>query len=169
MKSGVQPDNLAYVIFTSGSTGRPKGVQIPHRAVVNFLHSMASQPGLGDSDVLVAVTTLSFDIAVLELFLPLISGARVVLAGRETAGDGEALRGLLEQSAATVMQATPVTWKLLLDAGWRPVRSFQSAVRRRGVPARAGPRAARCRRGAVEHVRPDRDHRLVGGLSRDHG
>src|SRR5207253_3143633 len=81
-------DSLAYVIYTSGSTGKPKGVQIPHRALVNFLHSMRQQPGLTDQDTLLAVTTLSFDIAALELYLPLSVGARVVLVGREVGADG---------------------------------------------------------------------------------
>ncbi|HKI03097.1 MAG TPA: amino acid adenylation domain-containing protein, partial [Thermoanaerobaculia bacterium] len=112
------PDNLAYVIYTSGSTGRPKGVQIPHRGVVNFLTAMARRPGIEAGDALVSVTTPSFDIFGLELYLPLIRGARVVLAGRETATDGAALRRLLARSGATVMQATPATWRLLLTAGW---------------------------------------------------
>ena len=84
-------DDLAYVIYTSGTTGKPKGVAIQHRAMVNFLRSMQTEPGLTPDDVLLAVTTLSFDIAGLELFLPLVSGARVLLATRETAVDGFAL------------------------------------------------------------------------------
>ena len=113
-----RPERLAYVIYTSGSTGRPKGVQLHHRGVVNFLASMARCPGIGPEDVLVSVTTLSFDIAGLEIYLPLLHGARVVLASRETASDGAALRRLLADSGATVMQATPATWRLLLAAGW---------------------------------------------------
>jgi amino acid adenylation domain-containing protein len=112
------PDQLAYVIYTSGSTGQPKGVQISHRALVNFLTTMRELPGLGPADVLVAVTTLSFDIAGLELYLPLITGARVVIATSETASDPRALADLLENSAATVMQATPTTWRMLIDSGW---------------------------------------------------
>ena len=112
-------ESLAYVIFTSGSTGRPKGVQIPRRAVVNFLTSMQREPGITQDDVLVAVTTLSFDIAVLELFLPLISGAAVVLATRDEAIDGTQLQKLLTASRATMMQATPATWRMLIDAGWQ--------------------------------------------------
>ena len=111
-------DNLAYVIFTSGSTGRPKGVQVPHRAVVNFLNSMSREPGFTENDVLLAVTTLSFDIHVLEIFLPLIVGARVVIASREMSSDGDLLLKALNESQATVMQATPSTWRLLLAAGW---------------------------------------------------
>ncbi len=112
------PDALAYVIYTSGSTGRPKGVQIPHGAVVNLLRSMQRVPGLRAHDTLLAVTTLSFDIAGLELFLPLIVGARVVLASREVQADAHQLADLLAVSGATVMQATPVTWRMLLDSGW---------------------------------------------------
>ena len=114
----IAPDDLAYVIYTSGSTGRPKGVQIAHRAAVNFLCSMQRQPGLGADDVLLAVTTLSFDIALLELFLPLLSGARVVIATAEEAADGLQLLDLLQSSGATVMQATPATWRMLLASGW---------------------------------------------------
>lgn len=112
------PEDLAYVIYTSGSTGRPKGVQIPHRAVVNFLTAMAETPGLTAADVLVSVTTLSFDIAGLELYLPLTVGAQVVIATRAEAVDGTRLGTLLDSSGATVLQATPATWRLLLAANW---------------------------------------------------
>jgi amino acid adenylation domain-containing protein len=117
--SDVASDHLAYVIYTSGSTGRPKGVQIPHRAVVNFLQAMRWQPGMTAQDTLLAVTTLSFDIAGLEIFLPLMVGGRVVLASRSMAADGTQLSQQLTQSAATVMQATPATWRILLEAGWQ--------------------------------------------------
>ena len=112
-------ENLAYVIYTSGSSGKPKGVQIPHGAVVNFLESMREEPGLTENDVLLSVTTLSFDIAVLELFLPMIVGARLVLAGSEDVSDGKRLMALQKRSGATVMQATPATWQLLLASGWK--------------------------------------------------
>ena len=112
------PANLAYVIYTSGSTGKPKGVQISHRALVNFLTTMADRPGLSADDVLVAVTTLSFDIAGLELYLPLITGARLVVAPAEVTADPVRLAELLERSAATVVQATPTTWRMLIDSGW---------------------------------------------------
>jgi amino acid adenylation domain-containing protein len=111
-------EQLAYVIYTSGSTGKPKGVQIPHGAVINFLNSMQRKPGLTDQDILLAITTISFDIAVLELYLPLILGAKVVLVSREVSIDGIELLKLLKASNATVMQATPATWQLLLAAGW---------------------------------------------------
>ena len=113
-----QPLDAAYMIYTSGSTGRPKGVAVPHRAVVNFLASMARTPGLTAKDRLVAVTTLSFDIAVLELLLPLAVGAQVVIADASQVHDPHALRDLLAQHDATVMQATPTLWRTLLDAGW---------------------------------------------------
>jgi amino acid adenylation domain-containing protein len=113
------PDDLAYVIYTSGSTGTPKGVQITHRCVVNFLESMRREPGLAAEDRLLSVTTLSFDIAGLEIFLPLLVGASVMLAARDVAGDGRALAQLLSSSKATVMQATPVTWRILFEAGWQ--------------------------------------------------
>ena len=117
-ESAVQSHDLAYVIYTSGSTGRPKGVEVEHRNVVNFLQSMAREPGFGRADVLLAVTTPSFDIAGLELFLPLVCGARTVIASRADVLDGEQLIRLLDASHATVMQATPATWRLMIDAGW---------------------------------------------------
>ncbi len=116
--SGTLPDNPAYVIYTSGSTGRPKGVQIPHGALVNFLGSMQERLALGAGDVWVAVTSLSFDIAALELFLPLVTGARVVIADRDEARDGRRLADLLHDRGATVLQATPSTWRLLVETGW---------------------------------------------------
>jgi amino acid adenylation domain-containing protein len=112
------PDDLAYVIYTSGSTGTPKGVQVTHRNLANFLLSMADAPGMPPSGVMLAVTTLSFDIAGLELYLPLITGARIVVATREETTDGARLARLLTSSGATVMQATPATWRMLRSAGW---------------------------------------------------
>jgi amino acid adenylation domain-containing protein len=114
----VDADDLAYVIYTSGSTGNPKGVMVPHRGVANFLASMAREPGIGADDVLVAVTSLSFDIAVLELLLPLAAGAKVVVATRDEAMDAGRLSRLLEGAGATAMQATPATWRLLAGSGW---------------------------------------------------
>ncbi len=113
-----RPDNPAYAIYTSGSTGEPKGVMVPHRAVVNFLTCMLRDPGLTKHDILLAVTTLSFDIAILELFLPLITGARTVIASQEVALDGNLLLKAIKNYDITVMQATPSTWRLLLSAGW---------------------------------------------------
>ncbi|WP_407885538.1 non-ribosomal peptide synthetase, partial [Scytonema sp. NUACC26] len=111
-------ENLAYTIYTSGSTGKPKGVQIPHKALNNFLFAMKQSPGLTEEDTLLAVTTYSFDIAALELFLPIVVGARLVIVSREVASDGTQLSVTLTDSKATVMQATPATWQLLLATGW---------------------------------------------------
>ncbi|WP_374090560.1 amino acid adenylation domain-containing protein [Methylomicrobium lacus] len=125
MLAGFCPDNpkhqaraghLAYVIYTSGSTGKPKGVQIEHGALTSFLYAMRKALPIGRDDSLLAVTTLSFDIAVLELYLPLTVGARVLLAGRDDTTNGERLLKLLEH--ATFLQATPSTWQMLLRAGW---------------------------------------------------
>mgnify|MGYP001106864068 CR=1 FL=1 len=113
----VSPQNLAYVIYTSGSTGNPKGVQIQHQSLVNFLVSMNSYLKLTNLDTLNSVTTISFDIAALELYLPLIVGASVIIVSREIAMDGNRLLPQLLQSGATVMQATPATWKMLLNSG----------------------------------------------------
>jgi amino acid adenylation domain-containing protein len=112
------PLHAAYVIYTSGSTGQPKGVVISHASVVSFLKSMQSAPGLAPSDVVLSVTTPSFDIAGLEIFLPLSTGATVVIAGEHAVRDPRELMPLLRTSGATVMQATPMTWQMLLDAGW---------------------------------------------------
>jgi amino acid adenylation domain-containing protein len=116
---GASFDDLAYVIYTSGSTGKPKGVQIEHRAVVNFLSSMRHRPGIDSQDVMLAVTTLAFDIAGLEIFLPLLSGARVVISSRKTAVDGFDLIRTVERHGVSVMQATPATWRLMLEANWQ--------------------------------------------------
>ncbi len=116
--SAIGPQNLAYVLYTSGSTGKPKGVAIPHSAIVNFLYSMQQEPGFKASDTLLAVTTLSFDIAGLELFLPLITGGKVVIASREDTQDPARLSARIQESACTIMQATPATWRALINAGW---------------------------------------------------
>ncbi|MEP6994757.1 MAG: amino acid adenylation domain-containing protein [Acidobacteriota bacterium] len=119
LESGAKPGNIAYVIYTSGSTGKPKGVAIEHRSVGNLLFSMQERLSLAQDDVLLAVTTLSFDIAGLELFLPLATGACIAVCSRENASDGNALRQELRRCGATIMQATPVTWRLLFGAGWQ--------------------------------------------------
>ena len=112
------PENLAYVIYTSGSTGRPKGVQLPHHAVVNFLQSMRREPGLTGADTLLAVTSISFDIAGLEIFLPLTVGAKIVLANSEEIFDAAKMMALMRSSGATVMQATPSFWQFLVESDW---------------------------------------------------
>jgi amino acid adenylation domain-containing protein len=111
-------EDLAYLIYTSGSTGNPKGTEITHGALVNLLSSMLREPGLSAKDTLVAVTTLSFDIAGLEIFGPLVCGATLVLASREQVIDPGSLANLLVDSDATVLQATPSTWGMLVESGW---------------------------------------------------
>ncbi|MDO4683165.1 MAG: amino acid adenylation domain-containing protein [Lautropia sp.] len=122
------PEAAAYVIYTSGSTGKPKGVAVPHRAAANLLLSMARKPGIRSGDRLLAVTTLSFDIALLELMTPLIAGGTVHVASREDTMDGHQLAELLAREHITVMQATPGTWRLLLAAGWTPPEGFRALV-----------------------------------------
>ena len=130
----VGPGDLAYTIYTSGSTGKPKGVQVNHGNLLNFLLSMQRMPGLGPEDRLLAVTTLSFDIAGLELFLPLITGAAVEIASRVLASDGSALAERLDAGGVTVMQATPATWRMLLDAGWKGGTGLKALVGGEALP-----------------------------------
>lgn len=114
-----QPNDIAYVIYTSGSTGTPKGVAVPHAGVVNLFTSMRMWPGIGDNDTMLALASLSFDMSVPEILLPLTVGARVVLPGQEIVGDGQSLLRLLAESRATILQGTPATWRMLLQAGWQ--------------------------------------------------
>ncbi|MDN3658659.1 amino acid adenylation domain-containing protein [Ferruginibacter paludis] len=116
--TNIASDDLAYIIFTSGSTGRPKGVMIHHAALVNFLWSMRLQPGINKNDVLLSVTSVSFDIAALELFLPLIVGATVVIAGEKMIGNPSMIAEAISYHNVNIMQATPAVWQLLLDTGW---------------------------------------------------
>ncbi|HEY4181355.1 MAG TPA: non-ribosomal peptide synthase/polyketide synthase [Kofleriaceae bacterium] len=114
----LSPHQLAYVLYTSGSTGRPKGVHVQHGSLVNFLVSMLDAPGLDARSTMLAVTTASFDISGLELYLPLLAGARVVITSRDQARDAVQLQALLAESGATMMQATPATWQMLVESGW---------------------------------------------------
>lgn len=127
-------EHAAYVIYTSGSTGLPKGVAVPRRAVSNFLASMLREPGIQCGDCVVAVTTLSFDIAVLELLGPPAAGAELILAGRDQAGDGAALAALLHASRATILQATPGSWRMLLSAGWQAPPGFKGLIGGEALP-----------------------------------
>lgn len=114
----VDPVGLAYVIYTSGSTGAPKGVEVEHRQLVAFLEAMHQALDPKPDDVLLSVTTPAFDIAGLEIWLPLTLGARVVFATREEALDGRLLRALISRHNVRFLQATPATWRLLLESGW---------------------------------------------------
>ena len=116
--SEVKSQNLSYVIYTSGSTGKPKGVQICHYSLVNFINSMSDEPGLTSSDRLLAITTICFDIHTLEIYLPLTVGATIILASREVTLNGVKLADQLANSGLSVMQATPATWQMLLNANW---------------------------------------------------
>jgi amino acid adenylation domain-containing protein len=130
--SGSKPEislssqGLAYMIYTSGSTGKPKGVKVHHEAVVNFLNSMSKKPGFTSDDRLLAVTTLSFDISVLELFMPVCFGGELIIADSEDVFNGDRLRGLLDKHDITVMQATPATWNILLSGGWKGKKNLKA-------------------------------------------
>ena len=130
----IAANSLAYVIYTSGSTGVPKGVAIEHSALMNLLRSMEREPGLGSSDVLVAVTTLAFDIAALELFLPWLAGAKLVIATDEQVTNGGLLLRLIKETHATVLQATPGAWRILLDAGWSASEPLKVLCGGEGLP-----------------------------------
>lgn len=118
-------ESLAYILYTSGSTGAPKGVEIQHKSLVNFLHSMKKSPGIQRDDRLLAVTTISFDISGLELLLPLTAGASITLVDSMVAADGFELKKRIESSGTTIMQATPATWRMLLEAGWQNGTGFK--------------------------------------------
>ncbi len=134
-RAGRNSEDRAYVIYTSGSTGKPKGVQVPHRSLNNFLTSMRTrEPGFAPAGRLLAVTTLSFDIAELELWLPLVSGGTTVIADRATAFDGAALIRLLSSARITVLQATPATWRLLLYSGWAGDRDLTALCGGEALP-----------------------------------
>ncbi len=124
----IDSEHPAYVIYTSGSTGKPKGVVVPHRAVVNLLGSMQVQPGFCADDRLLALTTLSFDIAVVELYLPLVTGSRVILATSDQAKKAEELVALIDQHSINFIQATPATWRLLIHHGWQGVKPLTAIV-----------------------------------------
>ena len=119
VKSQSTPTDICYVIYTSGSTGEPKGVQIPHGAVINFLYAMRETPGFASNESVLAVTTLSFDIAVLELYLPTIFGGCVVIMDTHGAVNGEQLSQALVDHDISLLQATPGTWRLMIQSGWK--------------------------------------------------
>ncbi len=121
----VTPETVAYLIYTSGSTGKPKGVQIQQRALVNFICSMAKKPGITPKDIMLAVTTISFDIAGLELYLPILYGATIAIATQETSMNPELLIKKIEDSKATILQATPVTFRMLNSAEWKGAKGLK--------------------------------------------
>ena len=127
-------DALAYVLYTSGSTGKPKGVEIPHAALVNLLASMAVAPGLRRGERLLAITTLSFDIAELELWLPLLAGGTVLLASRDTAIDMYALSETITALKPDILQATPATWRGLIEAGWEGDKNLRALCGGEALP-----------------------------------
>lgn len=117
--SGVTPGHQAYMIYTSGTTGKPKGVMITHRALANLLESMMRAPGFTPADRMLAVSPISFDIATMDMFLPLVAGGTLVVADRFAGADPLRLATLLEKFDITVLQATPVTWRLLASSDWK--------------------------------------------------
>lgn len=121
----LSPDLLAYVIFTSGSTGVPKGVEITQGAIQNFLQAVKIEPGFTPDDRLLAITTIAFDISLLELFLPLITGSTLVIATEQQAHDAYALKQLIADQNINVLQATPASWRLLLSSGWQATPGFR--------------------------------------------
>jgi amino acid adenylation domain-containing protein len=131
----IDGDDIAYLIYTSGSTGLAKGVKVHHKAVVNFLNSMSKKPGFSENDTLLAVTTLSFDISVLEIFLPLIKGGTLVLASKKDVLNGERLKQLLVKNKISVFQATPVTWNLLLSTDWEGNKNLKALCGGEPLPA----------------------------------
>lgn len=130
----ISASQRAYVLFTSGSTGRPKGVQVSHQALVNFLASMRDEPGISAEDRLAAITTLSFDISILEIYLPLVTGAEVVVIPTEIAKDGDALAKWLDQRQITFLQATPATWRMLIESGWTGNKQLKGLVGGEALP-----------------------------------
>jgi amino acid adenylation domain-containing protein len=134
LQPDARADDLAYVIYTSGSTGEPKGVEIEHCSVVNFLKSIEHTPGITSADRFVSVTTLSFDIAGLEIFGPLTTGGTVILADRAVALDGAQLGHLLKRCGATILQATPATWRMLVAAGWTGKRDLKALCGGEALP-----------------------------------
>ncbi|URC12220.1 amino acid adenylation domain-containing protein [Flavobacterium sp. B183] len=114
----VSPHDTAYILYTSGSTGNPKGVEIGHQSLLNFLSSMQQEPGVRPSDVFFSVTTYSFDISILEFFVPLLSGAALYIANQEILGDPEVIIQKIEEIQPTIIQATPSFYQMLFNADW---------------------------------------------------
>ena len=140
----VSGQDLVYILYTSGSTGMPKGVQIAHHNLVNFLYSMQKQPGMNGDDKLLAVTTISFDIAGLELFLPLLTGAEVIIADSYSSKDGRTLMDIIRKEKVTMMQATPYTWRIMLESGWDKSTSIKVICGGEALPIELAGRLLYC-------------------------
>jgi amino acid adenylation domain-containing protein len=122
----IDSKSFAYIIYTSGSTGKPKGVKVHHEAIVNLTESMSGKPGIRENDILLAVVTLSFDMSLFELFMPISNGATVVIASAQETTDGQALIKLIDEYDITMLQATPSLWHLLLASGWKGKKDLRA-------------------------------------------
>ncbi|WP_407568092.1 non-ribosomal peptide synthetase DhbF [Bacillus subtilis] len=131
----VSLDHPAYIIYTSGSTGRPKGVVVTQKSLSNFLLSMKEAFSLGEEDRLLAVTTVAFDISALELYLPLISGAQIVIAKKETIREPQALAQMIENFDINIMQATPTLWHALVTSEPEKLRGLRVLVGGEALPS----------------------------------
>jgi amino acid adenylation domain-containing protein len=138
------PEGVAYVMYTSGSTGTPKGVEIRHRSAINLLLSMAREPGFEPEDILLAVTTPTFDISILEFFLPLIVGGRVAIASDAEIAEPVRLAEAIARSGCTVMQATPATWRSLFATGWTGVPGLRILCGGEALPRDLADRVLAC-------------------------
>ncbi len=115
----IDNNQIAYLLYTSGSTGKPKGVSVTHKNLVNLLFSVLEKPGIQETDKILSITTISFDIAGFELYGALLKGALLVLTDEETSKDPRLLLDVIKEESITMMEATPATWQMLLDAGWK--------------------------------------------------
>jgi non-ribosomal peptide synthetase component F len=125
--AATDPSGAAYILYTSGSTGMPKGVMVKRAGLMNLLLSIQDNPGANYTDRVLFTTTVSFDIAELEIFLPLISGATLIIADAETIKDGRALIDIARREQITIMQGTPFMWRMMLETGWTdklPIKAF---------------------------------------------
>ncbi|MDJ1631595.1 AMP-binding protein [Bacillus velezensis] len=143
--------------------GKPKGVMIPHRALTNFLLSMANEPGLSSEDKLLAVTTYCFDIAALELYLPLIKGAECNICKTEVTKDARKLKEVIQEYKPTIMQATPFTWKMLFHSGWSNEENVKILCGGEALSEQLKRAVSRYEKRGLEYVRADRDDNLVRG------
>ncbi|WP_264565378.1 polyketide synthase [Flavobacterium sp. N3904] len=130
----VDSESAAYIIYTSGSTGKPKGVEVAHCNVINLIYSMGAAPGICATDKIFAVTTISFDAMVMEIYLPLLYGACVVLVDEETRRDGQLLLKKAVDDKITVMWGTPSIWQILLDSGWEKPLNIKALIGGEPVP-----------------------------------